>query len=169
MLIVRRSFASALLFAALASSLAAQSGTQQAPRSANPLPTFDRTGVPDTSIFAPLQLPPGNIYRSGSGVPGPHYFQQIASYDLHGTLDAAAKSLHGEMTLHYTNNAPDTLRFIWMQVEQNAFKGGSLNSYVFPAESRFGARNFEGGDVIDRFNEVRAGKRRRSRCASRER
>jgi hypothetical protein len=42
-----------------------------------------------------------------------------------------------------------------MQVEQNAFKPGSLNSYVFPAESRFGGRGFEGGNVIDRFNEIR--------------
>jgi hypothetical protein len=43
---------------------------------------------------------------------------------------------------------------VWFQVEQNAFKQGSLNSLVFPADSRFGARNFEGGDVIERFNEV---------------
>ncbi|HEY5061902.1 MAG TPA: M1 family metallopeptidase, partial [Gemmatimonadaceae bacterium] len=68
--------------------------------------------------------------------------------------DTAAKALRGEMTLRYTNHSPDTLRFIWFQTEQNAFKAGSLNSYVFPADSRFGARNFEGGDVFDRFNEV---------------
>ena len=36
------------------------------------------------------------------------------------------------MTLRYTNNSPDTLRFIWFQVEQNAFKNNSLNSFVFP-------------------------------------
>src|SRR5262249_39319604 len=54
----------------------------------------------------------------------------------------------------YTNNSPDTLRFIWMQVEQNAFKSGSMNGYVFAPTSRFGARNFEGGDNIDRFNQV---------------
>ena len=60
------------------------------------------------------------------------------------------------MTLRYTNNSPDTLRFVWFQVEQNAFKNNSLNSFVFPPESRFGARNFEGGDVIDRFNQVTA-------------
>ena len=121
-------------------------------------------------MFAPLNLPPGNIYRSGSGMPGPKYWQQRADYDLHGTLDTAAKSLHGEMTLEYTNNSPDTLRFVWFQVEQNAFKNGSLNSYVFPADSRFGARNFEGGDVIDRFDQVdRAARKSRSRCASKAR
>jgi hypothetical protein len=115
------------------------------------------TGAPDTSMFAPLNLPTGNVYRSGSGMPGPRYWQQRADYDLRGTLDTAAKALRGEMTLRYTNNSPDTLRYVWFQVEQNAFKGGSLNSFVFPADSRFGARNFEGGDLIDRFNQVTLG------------
>jgi len=156
MFIARRSLPSALLLGALASTLSAQASSQQQ-RPANPVPEFDRTGVNDTSIFAPLNLSPGNIYRSGSGSAGPRYWQQRADYDLHGTLDTAAKSLRGEMTLRYTNNSPDTLRFIWFQVEQNAFKPGSLNSLVFPADSRFGARNFEGGDVIDHFDETQPG------------
>ena len=156
MFIARRSLPSALLLGALASTLSAQASSQQQ-RPANPVPEFDRTGVNDTSIFAPLNRSPGNIYRSGSGSAGPRYWQQRADYDLHGTLDTAAKSLRGEMTLRYTNNSPDTLRFIWFQVEQNAFKPGSLNSLVFPADSRFGARNFEGGDVIDHFDETQPG------------
>jgi len=157
-----RSLAAALLVALGSPSmlaLAAQGASQQPPRPMNPVATFDKSGAPDTSLFAPLNLPPGNVYRSGSGAPGPRYWQQHADYDLHGTLDTAAKTLHGEMTLRYTNNSPDTLRFIWFQVEQNAFKNGSLNSFVFPADSRFGARNFEGGDVIERFNQLAAGKK----------
>jgi hypothetical protein len=141
------------------SAAGAQGASQQPARPMNPVRTFDATGAPDTSLFAPLNLPPGNVYRSGSGAPGPRYWQQRADYDLRGTLDTAAKTLHGEMTLRYTNNSPDTLRFVWFQVEQNAFKNGSLNSFVFPPDSRFGARNFEGGDVIDRFNQVSAGKK----------
>jgi hypothetical protein len=139
--------------------LGAQSSTQGSrPATPNPIARFDPTGSADTSIFAPLNLPNGNIYRSGDGSPGPKYWQQHADYDLHGTLDTAAKAVRGEMTLRYTNNSPDTLRFVWFQVEQNAFKNGSLNSYVFPSESRFGARNFEGGDFIDRFNQVAGAK-----------
>src|SRR5690349_10408359 len=160
---VMRSFAAAMLAAALGlssfSAAVAQGASQQPPRPMNPVRTFDATGSPDTSLFAPLNLPPGNIYRSGSGAPGPRYWQQRADYDLHGTLDTAAKTLHGEMTLRYTNNSPDTLRFVWFQVEQNAFRNGSLNSFVFPPDSRFGARNFEGGDAIDRFNQVIAAKK----------
>src|SRR5262249_59629333 len=89
-------------------------------------PVMDPTGVGDTSIFAPLDLPPGNLFRSGSGMAGPKYWQQRADYELHGTLDTAAKALKGELTLRYTNSSPDTLRFVWFQVEQEAFKGGSL-------------------------------------------
>jgi hypothetical protein len=138
---------------ALVASLGAQTPGTQAPGTP-PRPPFDPTGVGDTSIFAPLKLWPGNLYRSGSGAPGPRYWQQRASYDLRATLDTGAKSLKGEMTLRYTNNSPDTLRFIWFQVEQNAFKATSLNSLVFPADSRFGARNFDGGTTFDRLNQV---------------
>jgi Peptidase family M1 domain len=145
----------ALSAALLASSAAAQVPGQQPPAPA-PRPAFDPTGVSDTSIFAPLNLRPGTIFRSGSGMPGPRYWQQRASYDLRGTLDTAGKALRGELTLRYTNNSVDTLRFIWFQVEQNAFRANSLNSYVFPPESRFGARNFEGGTTFDRFNQITA-------------
>jgi len=121
---------------------------------------FDRTGVGDTSMFAPLTLTAPNIYRSGSGAPGPKYWQQRADYDIKASLDTTAKTLTGSLRMRYTNNSPDTLRFIWMQVEQNAFKDKSLNSYVFPPNSRFGARGFEGGDVIERFDQVLNGNRR---------
>src|SRR4051812_27790391 len=123
-----------------------------------PMNAFDPTGTPDTSMFAPLNLPRGTEYRSGSGAPGPRYWEQRADYDLRGTLDTAAKTLRGEMTLRYTNHSPDTLRYVFFQVEQNAFRDKSLNSFVFPAESRFGARNFEGGDVIEKFDQIIATK-----------
>jgi len=122
--------------------------------------TYDRTGVGDTSLFAPLELTAPNIYRSGSGAPGPKYWQNRADYDIKASLDTTTKTLTGSLRMRYTNNSPDTLHFIWMQVEQNAFKDKSLNSYVFPANSRFGARGFEGGDVIERFDQVLNGNRR---------
>jgi len=117
-------------------------------------PAFDNTGVGDTSLFAPIVLPAPNIYRLGSGAPGPKYWQNRADYDLQATLDTAKTTLHGTLRLRYTNNSPDTLRFIWMQMEQNAFKDKSLNAFIFPQESRFGARGFEGGDIIERFDQT---------------
>ena len=116
---------------------------------------FDATGVPDTSVFAPLPMPPATEFRSASGAPGPRYWQNHADYDIRATLDTAARSLTGQLRLRYTNHSPDTLHFVWFQVEQNAFMDNSLNALVFPQQSRFGARGFDGGDMIDRFDLVR--------------
>jgi hypothetical protein len=111
-------------------------------------------GVGDTSIFAPVRLPTPNELRIASGAPGPKYWQNRADYDIRATLDTAADMLRGELTMRYTNNSPTTLRHIWMQVEQNAFTDSSLNAYIYPQNSRFGARAFAGGDVIERFEQV---------------
>ncbi|MEO8091070.1 MAG: M1 family metallopeptidase, partial [Gemmatimonadales bacterium] len=49
----------------------------------------------------------------------------------------------------YTNNSPDTLRFVWMQLDQNLFRPGSTGSLLFPSESRFGAAGFKGGFEVE--------------------
>lgn len=109
----------------------------------------------DTSVFAPINLYPSpSEYRSASGAPGPRYWQNRADYTINATLDTAAKTVRGSMRMRYTNNSPDTLHYIWVQTEQNAFRPGSLNSYYYPENSRFGARGFAGGDVIEHFNQV---------------
>ncbi|MHB2033482.1 MAG: M1 family metallopeptidase [Gemmatimonadaceae bacterium] len=125
-------------------------------------PKFDNTGVSDTSVFAPLRLPPGNELRSGSGRPGPRYWQNRADYDLRARLDTATKTLFGHEVLRYTNNSPDTLHAIWMQTEQNAFAQHSLASLVYAQTSRFGGRGFQGGDVLDHFEQLLPGRNRRA-------
>ena len=110
--------------------------------------------VVDTSIFAPLNLPTATSVRTASGAPGAKYWQNRADYDLAATIDTATKSLRGRLTLRYTNHSPDTLYYVWLQTEQNAFRANSLNSFIFPQDSRFGARGFEGGDVFDRFDQL---------------
>ena len=117
-------------------------------------PKFDRTGVGDTSIFAPLLLGTPNGVRAASGAPGARYWQNKADYDLKAVLDTAAKTVTGEMTLRYTNNSPDTLRFVWLQTEQNAFRQNSLNSFIFPQNSRFGSRDFAGGYAFAKIEQV---------------
>ncbi|HET9982229.1 MAG TPA: M1 family aminopeptidase [Longimicrobiales bacterium] len=99
----------------------------------------------DSSVFRRLALPAPNEFRSASGKPGPRYWQQRADYRIQATLDTARQTVSGTETIHYTNNSPDTLTFVWLQVEQNLYRPGSLGSAVFPAEGRWGARNFEGG------------------------
>ena len=147
------------LAGALVSCVPATVSAQAAAPATAASPRFDNTGVGDTSIFAPLNLPPGNIYRSGSGAPGPKYWQNHADYDIKTSLDTTSKTLTGSLKLRYANNSPDTLRFIWLQLEQNAFKDKSLNSFIFPQESRFGARGFEGGDVVDRLEQTLGARR----------
>ncbi|MGH7648004.1 MAG: M1 family metallopeptidase, partial [Gemmatimonadaceae bacterium] len=116
--------------------------------------SMDRPGVPDTSIFAALRLPTPNEYRLADGEPGPRYWQNRADYDIKATLDTAKQTVTGQLTLHYTNNSPVALSHIWLQVEQDAFNDSSLNAYVFPQQSRFGARGFEGGDRIDTLEQL---------------
>ena len=59
----------------------AASATPAAPKPAAAPVTYDRTGVGDTSMFAPLDLTAPNIYRAASGAPGPKYWQNRADYD----------------------------------------------------------------------------------------
>jgi hypothetical protein len=118
---------------------------------------FDRTGVPDTSIFAPLFFPTPSATRAASGAPGAHYWQNRADYDLRATIDTATKSVSGEMTFRYTNNSPDTLTYIWMQLEQNAFRKNSLSSQIYSQGSRWNPGAFEGGDKLTRVDEVLTG------------
>src|ERR1700742_2139285 len=76
--------------------------------------------------FAPLTLPdPVNAYRSSNGAPGPSYWQNEASYELHAELDTSAKQLHTTEIITYTNNSPDVLPSLWVQLEQNIYRKDS--------------------------------------------
>ena len=79
-----------------------------------------------TKTFAPLALPdPVNSYRAGNGAPGPDYWQNSADYELHATIDTAAKTLSATEVLTYTNNSPTALPSLWMNVEQNTYREDS--------------------------------------------
>jgi hypothetical protein len=112
------------------------------------LPTL-RPPVADTGIFSPLPLPEGNERRTSDGSPGPGYWQQKVDYQIRATLDTAAKRISGTESIRYANNSPDSLRFIWMQLDQNLFRPGSTGSLLFESESRFGGGGFQGGFQID--------------------
>ncbi len=93
--------------------------------------------------FAPLTLPdPVNVYRSSNGAPGPNYWQNEADYELHATLDTAAKQLHTDETITYTNNSPDTLTSLWVMLEQNIYQKDSRSHYAF----NFGRRRRPNAD-----------------------
>ncbi|MDQ2864020.1 MAG: M1 family peptidase, partial [Bacteroidota bacterium] len=75
-----------------------------------------------TQTFNP---PPGNLFRSAKGIPGPMYWQNTASYLIHATLSEKDTSVSGDVTINYTNNSPDKLDYLWLQLDQNIFKPSS--------------------------------------------
>lgn len=64
-------------------------------------------------------LPTPNEYRSGSGAPGPKYWQQRADYTINAELNDENASLSGSETITYYNNSPDGLKYLWLQLDQN--------------------------------------------------
>ena len=117
--------------------------------------------VADTSPFRPLPLPlpAPNRVRGASGAPGPDYWQQRADYVIRAALDTATQTIHGTERVHYVNHSPDTLAFVWVQIEQNIFAPNSI-TYVLnqpPLHFAGGAifdftgKGFIGGITIERF------------------
>jgi len=64
-------------------------------------------------------LPTPNVYRTASGAPGHMYYQQKADYKISIELDDDKQIICGEETITYTNNSPDPLHYLWMQLDQN--------------------------------------------------
>jgi hypothetical protein len=127
--------------------------TPAIPSQPRPKPLELRAPVADTGIFGPLVLPEANDQRRVNGAPGPKYWQQRADYSIRATLDTAARRLTGSLTIRYTNNSPDTLTHLWMQLDQNLFKAGSVGSFLNSDDSRFGAAGFQGGFEISGFTQ----------------
>ena len=89
--------------------------------------------------------PGPNLFRDASGSPGPGYWQQRADYSIRATLDTAAQRVSGDVVVTYTNNSPDTLRFVWMQVDQNIYRQSSEGNALYSSDTRTAAGAFEGG------------------------
>ena len=117
-----------------------------------------RAGVADTSPFRPLALPTPNAYRTGSGMPGAAYWQQKADYDIKASLDTSTHTVRGEETIRYTNNSPDTLRYVWMQLDQNT-SGPNSRMVDVPSEGFMRGPpepGFMAGYTLERVNVLRA-------------
>jgi hypothetical protein len=96
--------------------------------------------------FAPLTLPqPVNRYRSGSGAPGPDYWQNRADYEIHAQLDTANKQLSAREIITYTNRSPDTLESLWIQLDQNVYRRDARSVAADPAPRK----EFTDGFILD--------------------
>lgn len=65
------------------------------------------------------ELPTPNAYRTASGAPGHEYYQQKADYSIDVILDDNKQRIDGKETITYTNNSPDQLSYLWLQLDQN--------------------------------------------------
>jgi len=64
----------------------------------------------------------GNSFRSANGAPGAGYWQQKTDYNLNVSFDTSTDILSGTEEITYTNNSPDTLNYLWFELDQNADK-----------------------------------------------
>lgn len=104
-------------------------------------------------------LPTPNSYRSSSGAPGPAYWQQKADYVINVELNDDTQSITGSETITYHNNSPETLTYLWLQLDQNINDGASMTRKTsggplrdsIPAKflaTTAGAYDFKGGYQI---------------------
>ena len=59
------------------------------------------------------------MFRTASGAPGPEYYQQQADYKINIELDDINKKIYGDEIITYTNNSPEKLDYLWVQLDQN--------------------------------------------------
>ena len=104
-----------------------------------------------------------NMFRTASGAPGPAYYQQQADYKINVELDDANKKIYGDEIITYTNNSPDQLEYLWLQLDQNIRKKDSPSlirdsesvepAYIPDAfEKEFINDPFDGGFNIEYVN-----------------
>jgi len=97
--------------------------------------------------FKPFFYPQtGTETRSASGQPGHAYWQNSADYDLNISLNDAKNEITGTADITYTNNSPDQMGFLWLQLDQNLFAKDSRGNAVVPAS---GSRNGAHGEELD--------------------
>ena len=80
-----------------------------------------------------------NQYRSASGAPGPKYWQQKADYDIKAEINDKTQVLTGTENITYTNNSPDALTYLWLQLDENEHKQNAQN------------QTFNGSEIKDKL------------------
>jgi hypothetical protein len=101
------------------------------------------------AVFGPITWPvtTGDT-RSASGQPGVNYWQNRADYLIHATLNEGKQdtTITGDVAITYTNNSPDKLDYLWLQLDQNLFKPDSRGAAVTPISGdRFDVKGFSRG------------------------
>ena len=103
---------------------------------------YNQLNVFDQQFFAHS----GNDLRAANGSPGQKYWQNRADYTIHAALVEKDTLIKGDVTINYTNNSPDTLNYLWLQLDQNLFKADSRGTATTPVKgNRYDSNSFKGG------------------------
>tara|TARA_B100001057_G_scaffold15206_1_gene14414 strand:+ start:3932 stop:6271 length:2340 start_codon:yes stop_codon:yes gene_type:complete len=112
------------------------------------------------------ELPTPNVYRTASGAPGHEYYQQKADYEISVELDEINNVIKGDEIITYTNNSPDLLNYLWIQLDQNVraknSHGQLTSTNNMDEEMSFSSlkrmhdkMNFDGGFKIEKVTDLK--------------
>ncbi|WP_203255811.1 M1 family metallopeptidase [Hyunsoonleella ulvae] len=126
-----------------------------------------KKGHTNTNKFKQLydEFSTPNVYRAASGAPGHAYYQQKADYKMDIVLDDKNAKLSGFETITYTNNSPDVLKYLWVQLDQNVrakdsksplIEGNEVEPVMYPSQftDDYLAAPFDGGFNIEAVIDV---------------
>lgn len=146
---MKRKFAKALLLTALFVGIYSVTAQQAPVTAGNPVNNYNYHDA-----FAPhFYTKNGTPTRSASGQPGVEYWQNRADYQITAKLNATTNEIVGTDEITYTNNSPDKLSFVWLNLDQNLFKNDSRGNAVVPLT---GSRNGAQGQIFDGGNKIKS-------------
>lgn len=73
-------------------------------------------------------LPTPNVYRNAAGAPGHQYWQQEVDYKIDVKLNEEKRRIEASEQITYKNNSPDTLKYLWIQLDQNKYREDSMSA-----------------------------------------
>lgn len=102
----------------------------QRKRASNPNDTIVSNYNP-AELFTPqFYNQRGNEFHSANGAPGPKYWQNKVDYQLNAKIDTSAKTLSASENISYTNNSPDALPYLWLQLDQNTYTKEARSNFA---------------------------------------
>jgi hypothetical protein len=126
------------------------------------MPLFSQTAgnFDPHETFAPLFYPAfGDEVRTAAGTPGPKYWQNEADYKIQAVLDDVNHRISGQVEISYKNNSPESLPFLWLQLDQNIYKNNSRGEAITPVNGgRYASLGYEGGYEIKSLSVVYLGR-----------
>ncbi len=102
------------------------------------------------------ELATPNVYRTASGAPGHQYWQQKADYDIQIELDDQKHRIDGTETITYTNNSPDELSYLWLQLDQNV-RAKDADSYKVETSTPLSIKSMGSKAFLELHNDFEGG------------